>query len=411
MEQGSTTRDADGTGLFAAEAWFDPIEAGIRERVRGFIQELLEQELTAALGRSRSERAIGEPRGYRNGTRERQLLGSFGLVGLAVPRARMAAAEGGTSEWRSASLPRYARMTRQVEALIAGAYLAGTNTRRVRRALAALFRGAVGKDVVSRTWRKVRTDWDAWNKRDLAGEDIVRLILDGTVVRVRLDRRATNISLLVVLGVRRDGQKVLLAVKNMGGESEAAWRATLDSLVGRGLRTPDFLITDGGAGLERALAALWPDVPAQRCTVHKHRNLLAHAPDALHEEVTANYTDMIYADTPKAVQERRRAFLRKWRLRCPAVATSLEEAGDQLFAFLRLPLCQWRSARTTNAIERLHEEFKRRIKTQTVLPSAETASMLFWALMASGQITMRKVDGWQTLADKLADPVPLDQAA
>ena len=257
----------------------------------------------------------------------------------------------------------------------------------------------------------MRTDWDAWNKRDLAQEDVVRLILDGTVVRVRLDRKATNISLLVVLGVRRDGQKVLLAVKNMGGESEAAWRATLDSLPGRGLRTPDFLITDGGAGLERALAALWPDVPAQRCTVHKHRNLLAHAPDALHEEVTADYTDMIYADTPKAVQERRQAFLRKWRLRCPAVATSLEEAGDRLFAFLRLPPSQWRSARTTNAIERLHEEFKRRIKTQTVLPSAETASMLFWALMASGQITMRKVDGWQTLADKLADPVPLDQAA
>ncbi len=92
------------------------------------------------------------------------------------------------------------------------------------------------------------------------------------------------------------------------------------------------------------------------------------------------------------------------------MATSLEEAGDRLFAFLRLPLSQWRSARTTNAIERLHEEFKRRIKTQTVLPSAETAAMLFWALMASGQITMRKVDGWQTLADKLADPVPLDQA-
>ena len=93
------------------------------------------------------------------------------------------------------------------------------------------------------------------------------------------------------------------------------------------------------------------------------------------------------------------------------MATSLEEAGDRLFAFLRLPPSQWRSARTTNAIERLHEEFKRRIKTQTVLPSAETAAMLFWALMASGQITMRKVDGWQTLADKLADPVQLDQAA
>ena len=131
-----------------------------------------------------------------------------------MPRARLRAEDGSTREWRSAALPRYARMTRQVEALIAGAYLAGTNTRRVQRALAALFRGAVGKDVVSRTWRKLKTDWEAWCRRDLAGEDVVRLILDGTVVRVRVDRKATSVSLLVVLGVRRDGQKVLLAVKS-----------------------------------------------------------------------------------------------------------------------------------------------------------------------------------------------------
>ena len=102
--------------------------------------------------------------------------------------------------------------------LIAGAYLSGTNTRRVRRALGALFGGAIGKDVVSRAWHKVQTDWEVWQKRDLAGDDIVRLILDGTVVRVRLDRKATSLSVLVALGVRRDGQKVLLALRNMGGD-------------------------------------------------------------------------------------------------------------------------------------------------------------------------------------------------
>ena len=165
----------------------------------------------------------------------------------------------------------------------------------------------------------------------------MRLILDGTVVRVRLDRKATGISLLVVLGVRRDGQKVLLSIKNMGDESEAGWRGVLDDLVARGLRTPEFLMTGGGAGLDRALSGLWPDVPVQRCTVHKQRNLLAHAPDALHDEVSADYSDMIYAATAAEVQSRRRAFLRKWRLRCPAVATSLEEAGERLFSLLRLP--------------------------------------------------------------------------
>jgi transposase-like protein len=119
---------------------------------------------------------------------------------------------------------------------------------------------------------------------------------------------------------------------------------------------------------------------------------------------------MIYAATPQDIAARRKAFISKWRLKHRPVADSLEEAGDRLFTFAQLPPSQWRSARTTNAIERLHEEFKRRIKTQTVLPSAETAAMLFWALLASGQINMRKVDGWQTLATRIIDQ-PIDLAA
>jgi putative transposase len=232
----------------------------------------------------------------------------------------------------------------------------------------------------------VKGDWDGWNARSLADQPIVRLILDGTVVRVRLDRKATAISLLVVLGVRADGQKMPLAIKSMGSESAEAWRAVLDDLIRRGLRRPEFLIVDGAAGLDKAIAAVWADVPVQRCTVHKLRNVLAHAPERLHEEITADYQDTIYALTREEIEAHRKAFIRKWRLKHRAVADSLEEAGERLFAFTRLPPGQWRSARTTNAIERLREEFKRRIKTQTVLPSADTAAMLFWALLASGQI-------------------------
>src|SRR5512147_2888060 len=149
----------DETTLFLGEAWSDPIEAGIRDRIRSFIEEVIEEELAVALGRGRYERR------QRHGHRERRLTGSFGTVEIAVPRARINGADGGTAEWKSKALPRYARMTKQVEALIAGTYLAGTNTRRVRRALAALFRGAIGKDTVSRVWRKVKTDWEAWTKR------------------------------------------------------------------------------------------------------------------------------------------------------------------------------------------------------------------------------------------------------
>src|SRR5579862_1111099 len=394
--------------------WFDPIETEVRGRARQFIEELIRSELDAALARPRYGRiqmAGDEERasvsGHRHGRRKRSLTGTFGPVEIEVPRARLNTPEGKTREWKSQALRAYQRRTLAADALIASCYLAGTNTRRVRRALAALFGGAVGKDTVSRTWRKVKSDWDAWNARSLADEPIVRLILDGTVVRVRLDRKATSISLLVVIGVREDGQKILLAVKAMGSESTEAWRAVLDDVIRRGLRRPEFLIVDGAPGLDKAIAAVWNGVPVQRCTVHKHRNLLAHAPERLHDEITADYNDMIYAATRERLFARRKAFIRKWRLKHRAVADSLQEAGDRLFTFTRLPPSQWRSVRTTNAIERLHEEFKRRIKTQTVLPSADTAAMLFWALLASGQINMRKVDGWQTLANPLDQPIDL----
>src|SRR5215469_2767160 len=270
MTSDNTTRSLPQLEIEAPERlfdnWFDPIEAGLRGRVRGFLQALLEEELDEALGRSRYARrgkdgtsVAQEPQratGHRHGHRSRTLLGTFGKVEFGA-RARLNAADGKTTEWKSRALRAYQRRTLAADALIAGCYLAGTNTRRVRRALASLFAGAVSKDTVSRVWRKVKSDWDAWNARSLADEPIVRLILDGTVVRVRLDRKATAISLLVVIGVRADGQKVLLAVKAMGGESTDAWRAVLDDLIGRGRRRPELLIVDGGVGLEAAIPAVW----------------------------------------------------------------------------------------------------------------------------------------------------------
>src|ERR687891_967243 len=190
-------------------AWFDPLEEAVRGQVRVFIEQLLEEELDAALGRGRYERGT-RSNGRRHGHRSRQLVTTFGPLSLSVPRARLRD-EAGEQEWKSELLPAYKRLSRRAEALIAEVYLAGMNTRRARRALAKLFEGHVGKDVVSWAWQKTRSAWQAWQERDLVGDDIARLILDGTVVKVRLDRKATAISLLIALGIRRDGQKVVLA--------------------------------------------------------------------------------------------------------------------------------------------------------------------------------------------------------
>ena len=220
-----SSQPAGDTAVYLFDDWFDPIEAQVRERVRGFIHAMIEGELDETLQRPRYGRrakssdgengSVIAVSGHRHGHRTRSLTGTFGTTDIKVPRARLTGPDGKTTEWKSKVLRTYQRRTLTADALIASAYLSGTNTRRVRRALKTLFAHGVGKDVVSRVWRKVKSDWEAWNARSLAAEPIVRLILDGTVVRVRLDRKATAISLLVVIGVRTDGQTVLLAIKSM----------------------------------------------------------------------------------------------------------------------------------------------------------------------------------------------------
>jgi transposase-like protein len=200
-----------------------------------------------------------------------------------------------------------------------------------------------------------------------------------------------------------------LALKNMGGETTEAWRAVLDDLVDRGLRRRRaFLIVDRAPGLEKAIAAV--GVPVQRGTDHKHRNLLAHAPERLHDEISADYNDMIYAATPEEIAARRKAFIRKWRLRHRAVADSLEEAGDRLFTFTPCHRPSGAASRTTNAIERLHEE------VQTADQSPDRAAVGRYCCDAVlGASRLRpdqhpKVDGRHTLANQPIDQ-PIDLAA
>jgi putative transposase len=175
------TNSATASPALLDETWFDPIETAIRGQIRGFIEALVDEELDQALGRPRYQRPKRAERteptarvGYRHGRRQRQLLGSFGPVIISVPRARLNNGDGTNREWRSEVLPRYARRTKQAEALIAGAYLSGTNTRRVRRALGALFKGAVSKDTVSRVWRKLQAEWEMWCRR-LASPEMVEI--------------------------------------------------------------------------------------------------------------------------------------------------------------------------------------------------------------------------------------------
>ena len=141
----------------------------------------------------------------------------------------------------------------------------------------------------------------------------------------------------------------------------------------------------------------WPALAIQGCTKYKLWNLLAKAPAHLREELAEDYRRMIYAEGREAVGQARRGFARKWKLPCQAVYQSFEEAGDQLFTFTGFPLSQWKALRTTNALERINEEFRRRTKTQASLPSEEAVLLLMFGLLRSGQIKLRRVVGWYEL--------------
>ena len=209
--------------------------------------------------------------------------------------------------------------------------------------------------------------------------------------------------------MRADGQKVLLAIKTMGGESEAAWRALLDDLVRRGLPRPELVVVDGAPGLEKALAALWPDMAVQRCTVQASQSPRPCARAAARGNLERLQRYDLRGQRSRRSKGGAKPSSANGASNAAPSPTAWRKPASKLFTFTRFPLSQWKSIRTSNAIERLHEEFKRRIKTQTVLPCAD-AAMLFWALLASGQITMRKVDGWQSLAEKPDDQI-IDLAA
>jgi len=372
----------------------DTIEAEIRERIRGMIEAVVDEELEAALGAGKSQRVGAARTGYRHGARERQLSTSLGKTTIMLPRARLKDADGLASEWHSRTIRRYQRRTERVDAALLGTYLSGINTRRLRGALSPLLRGApLSKDAVSRLVGRLRDEFIAWSTRDLAAEEVCYVFMDGWYPRVRIGKKRARVPVLVTLGVCADGRRIVLDIRIAGQESEAAWRESVQSLVKRHLGTPVLAVIDGNPGLQAALRAQWPEVAIQRCTNHKLRNLLAKAPAHLREELAEDYRRMVYGETREAVEQARVNFLRKWRLRCKAVVSSFEEAGDELFTFLQFPQSQWKALRTTNALERINEEFRRRTKTQASLPGEDAVLLLLYGLLRSGQIVLRRIDG------------------
>jgi len=249
----------------------------IRCRTREVIETVLEEELTAALGSDSYERN-DDRRGYRNGAQVRTMTTAGGSREVRIPRGRLIDDEGTTSEFRSEILPRYARRTKEVDEVILGVYLAGANSRRIRKALDPIL-GSVNlsKSAVSRVVGRLKALFEAWSYRDLSSERYAVLYLDGFHLKIRVARRVVSVPVLAVLGVAEDGTKVLISLRVAASEAASQWSGVLIDFQKRGLVAPHVIVADGHAGLHKALDA-WSGVLVQRCTKHKLANLEEHCP-------------------------------------------------------------------------------------------------------------------------------------
>jgi transposase-like protein len=384
----------------------------IHDRIRVAIEQAVEEELTAALGVAPWQRS-DERAGYRNGTRERTLTGPSGPVELTLPRATVFTDGGNRREWSSQLVPRYQRRMDEVNEAVMAVYLSGANTRRIRGALRPLLKDApLGRSAISRVVQTLKSELEKWQKRPLDGLDVVYVYLDAFCLRVRSANKVVSQPVLAAVAVLTDGNKQLVSLEMCGSESRAAWKGFLDDLVERGLRTPKLCVVDGCPGLRGALERVWPEVDVQRCAVHKLRNLERKAPKHALDEIKEDYHLIVYAKSEREARSAFDAFVRKWKARCPGVVRSLQEGGDELLTFYRYPESQWKTLRTTNVIERLNEEFRRRTKTQGSLPTEDAALILLFGLLASGQIKLRRIDGWKEIPRVLsAPPTPPSQRA
>lgn len=374
------------------------MEEQLRRKTREWIEGMVNEELDAALGTGWRERSA-ERRGYRKGKRRRTFTTSNGKHEIAMPRGEyFKPGPDGKKEWNSQVIPRYSRRTEAVEEALIRAYLGGTNTRRIEQALSPLLKGAaLSKSTVSRIVARLSEAFEVWRTRDLSQEDIAIVFLDGLGLKIRLAKRVEKIPVLCAIGVRSDGGRLLLALEIRTSESEAAWSAVTEDLAARGVKAPILVVIDGNDGLQSAVKTTWPWIDVQRCTKHKLDNLRTHAPKRHYDEIKEDYQAIVYADSEAQARRAYARFEKKWGKDCPGAVKSLREAGEDLLTFLKYPKSMWKMLRTTNSIERLNEEFRRRVKTQGSLPNVDAGLKLLYGLFAGGLIQLRRVDGWRGL--------------
>ncbi len=361
------------------------IGMNIQKEVGTFITNLMEQELTHHVGREKYKRKEGTT-DYRNGGYARTFcIKGIGDVGVRVPRDR-------DGDFHTQVLPRCKRYDERITEDIAAMYLTGISTRTLSLLSKRLIGRSLSPTEVSNASTEMKQAIEKWRTRDLSREQIEYLFIDGVNFRMRIGDSIEPVSVLVIIGVRKDKTKLVLLLQSGDKESAAAWREAFKDLKKRGLdgSMVTLGIMDGLTGLEKVFEEEFPHAKMQRCQVHVARNVIAKVPQKLKQAVADDLRSIFYASSKKKADEFAVSFREKWEKEVPSAVKSLSNSLDACLTFFSFPEEEWISLRTTNIIERLNKEFKRRTKPMEIV-AGENACYLLLAF-----ISLKMEMSWRT---------------
>jgi putative transposase len=357
------------------------VEARVRQGVKAVFEEVLQEEMTQHLGADYRE-LTPTRRGERNGYYQRNLVTPAGKIErLEVPRDR----EG---EFVTEVFERYKRMTGDVEEAVLEMYLSGISVRKIAGVTEALSKVRIGKDAVSRIASRLEEQQKEWRERSLEEKGYPYLYLDATYLKVRWGARVTTMALLVCVGVDEEGFREVLAVEVAGSEKGVAYASLLRGLVDRGLRGVRLVVSDDHESIKAAVAGELPGVEWQRCVVHFERNVLSSVPASEMSEVAEDLKAVFKVRRQKTARALAEEFVELYGERFPKAVAVFEAGIGDALTYLHYPGSHHAKLRTTNMLERLFKEVKRRTRVVGVFPNETSASTL------TTEIALRSSEEW-----------------
>jgi putative transposase len=341
---------------------FEMIRANVKQSVGHYLSELMETELTGFLGRDRYERTKDESN-HRNGSYGRKFaMKGIGQVDVKVPRDRK-------GEFTTQVLPRSKQYEDALREDLCAMFLSGVST----RTLALMSERLIGRRIspmeVSNASRDLSSAVEHWRERDLGSEPIKYMYIDGTLFSMRVHGSVEKVPVLVVIGVTEEGYRTVLAVQSGDKESATTWRELFKDIKRRGLDPARVVlgIMDGLPGLEKVFLEEFPNARVQRCQIHVSRNVLAKVPRKLKKTIADEVRSIFYASSKRKALGFFEQFKIRWQKELPSAVKCLENSLESCLRYLQFPEEEWICLRTTNVIERLNKEFKRRTKPMEIV--------------------------------------------